>query len=120
MTPDLATLIERLEKASGPDPLLDKDIHLEVFTTITLPDCPAYTGSSDAALPEEVGAYIEVTGPRKYLNIPTTVPNYWRVEMIFGNSPPYNTVVAWAATEPLARRAASLRARLELTKGVRS
>lgn len=43
-------LIERLERAEGPDRELDAAINLEVFTQMAMPDPPRYTASIDAAL----------------------------------------------------------------------
>lgn len=63
---EIEKLIERLEKLTGPCRGVDKDIHLEVFTQITLPDCPAYTKSIDCALtlaPEGVRANITTPDP---------------------------------------------------------
>lgn len=51
--------------------------------------------------PEE--PYWEISGPRKYLNIPTSVPNYWRAAMTFGSFPGYKTVVGWGSTEEAAK-----------------
>lgn len=47
--------------------------------------------------------YWEISGPRKYLNIPTVVPDRWRAEMTFGAFPDYKTVVAWGPTEEAAK-----------------
>ena len=71
-----------------------------------------YTRSLDAALtlvPE--GAFVEVNGPRKYLNIPTVVPNFWLAKVWHG--PQFHAARhdGWGATEPLARCIAALRAR---------
>ncbi len=49
-TSSLSHLIERLEKATGPDRELDASINLEVFSQIALPDAPQYTSSIDAAM----------------------------------------------------------------------
>lgn len=69
-----------------------------------------------AALTERVlpGHYIEVSGPRKYLNIPTPVPNYWKAVLSSGQHG-FSGVdwIAWAPTEPAARLAALLRALAE-------
>lgn len=40
----------------------------------------------------------QISGPRKYLNIPTQVPDKWRAEMTFGSFPDYKTVVGWGPT----------------------
>jgi hypothetical protein len=78
-----------------------------------LRSCPSYTASLDAALAlcERVrpGAWIMLSGPRKYLNIPTPVPNYWlAVVDVF---PPQAR--GWGATLPLALLAALLRTLIE-------
>lgn len=70
---------------------------------------PAYSTSLDAAMslvPE--GWWREIKGPRKYLNIPTSIPNYWSVslESWEGN----NSATGWAATPALALVIASLKA----------
>ncbi len=77
---------------------------------------PPYTSLIDAGLPVDLQACWEITGPRKYLNIPTTVPNYWRAEITFGHFPNHRRETSWAATEALARRAAELKALLALAK----
>lgn len=43
--------------------------------------------------------YWEISGPRKYLNIPTTVPDRWRAEVTVGEFPDYRTFVGWGPTE---------------------
>lgn len=71
------------------------------------------TSSLDAAVtlvPE--GAWRETNGPRRYLNIPTPVPNYWHCEISLWK-PTYGDFHGWAATEAMAICAASLRARAE-------
>lgn len=47
--------------------------------------------------------YWEVSGPRKYLNIPTPAPDHWQAKVTFGMFPRYQTVEAWGATEATAR-----------------
>jgi hypothetical protein len=47
--------------------------------------------------------YWEISGPRKYLNIPTPSPDYWRAAMTYGEFPDYKTVVGWGATEEAAK-----------------
>jgi hypothetical protein len=69
---------------------------------------PRYTASLDAALalvPERL--FLCLDGPRKYLNIPTPVPNYWRA--CLGYSPELR---GWGATPALALCAAALKARM--------
>lgn len=80
-----------------------------------------YTTSLDAvaALAERVlpGHYTEVSGPRKYLNIPTPVPNYWKCVLSSGQHG-FSGVdwIAWAPTECAARLAAILRAKAKDTQ----
>jgi hypothetical protein len=50
--------------------------------------------------------YWEISGPRKYLNIPSPVPDRWRAAMTYGEFPNYKTVTAWGPTEAAAREAA--------------
>lgn len=52
MTGQLKELIERLEKATGPDPYLDLDIsnHVSPDDDATILTSPSYTASIDAAL----------------------------------------------------------------------
>lgn len=68
--------------------------------------CPAVSTSLDAALAlvERVrpDAYIELSGPRKYLNIPTPVPNKWLAKL--------DDFRGWAATPAAALLAALLKA----------
>lgn len=64
--------------------------------------CPKLTASIDAAvaLVEKMlpGAFREMTGPRRYLNIPTPVPAKFRSE-IFHDA---GSAVAWHDHEPIA------------------
>ena len=66
---------------------------------------PPLTASLDAALAlvERVrpGAWIEMSGPRKYLNIPAPVPNRWRVEV--------DERIGWGSTLAIALLIALLR-----------
>jgi hypothetical protein len=114
-----AGLIAKLEKAEGPSRELDALIALASGWTVHHGDnwigphgqivVPAYTASLDAAMtlvPE--GEWVELSGPRKYLNIPLPVPNHWRAEA--GN-------IGWGATAPLALCTAALRARLLRNQG---
>lgn len=124
----LQGLLERVEKEHGPDRSLDGAIYIE-FTIpkerigrvdqsdgvvgwhpndapyVSAVDVPKYTASIDAALAlaERVSpGWIEVNGPRKYLNIPTPVPNHWRAEV--------SGWTGWGHTAPLAILSALLRA----------
>lgn len=63
-------------------------------------------------------AYWEISGPRRYLNIPTPVPNRWRAAVTYGNYPNVSTVIGWGATEDEAktdaqRQAAALGSRAD-------
>jgi len=70
---------------------------------------PKFTASLDAAmtlLPQD--PWVEVKGPRKYLNIPSPVPNKWSAHVTQWGHP--DDAMGWAATPALALCAASLRA----------
>ena len=132
---NFSEIIERLERAEGPD----REIDAEVFTIAGMPlpdeflnrrvgiawdmeqncfvadimadfqvrfDHPHYTASLDAAiglvermLPE---CYRELSGPRKYLNIPTSVPNRFRAEITTNSGFQSSTAVGWGKYEPIA------------------
>lgn len=47
--------------------------------------------------------YWEISGPRKYLNIPTQVPDHWRAELTFGQFTNSQTVIGWGPTEEAAK-----------------
>jgi len=49
----------------------------------------------------------EISGPRKYLNIPTPVPDRWCAKLTFGRFPKYQTVEGWGPTEQDARESAT-------------
>ena len=126
-------LIARLDVATGPDQILDRDIELYrghcikhpdtkmadryVLSIYTHPDYGAgqgylpaqFTGSIDAAMtlvPE--GWYIELKGPRAYLHLPVNSPNYWSAHMSSFNYE--NMATGWGATPSLAICIAALRA----------
>lgn len=119
-------LIRALEAATGPDTALAFSIAFHEGWTRNdrghwvRPDGsemaaghwpPNYTGSVNAActLVTE-GHFWEVSGPRRYLGIPTPVPNYWCANLtIFDGR--HMTFGGWGATEALARCIAALRAR---------
>lgn len=71
--------------------------------------CTQFTLSIDAALtlvPE--GLWHEIKGPRRYLNIPSPVPNYWSAHLsAFDHT---GDRMGWGATPALAICAAALRA----------
>lgn len=71
---------------------------------------PAFTASLDAAMtlvPSD--PWLEIRGPRKYLNIPTRSPNFWSANVSCWNHEGQKT--GWGATPALALTAAALRAR---------
>lgn len=121
MTPILSDVIAECERAVCGSPELDamiaEAIGWQSDRDNDLGFPPPWTRSLDAALPEEASGWWQITGPRKYLYIPDTVPNYWRACFVFGERLPYQDVRAWAATEPLARRSCALRARAILAEG---
>jgi hypothetical protein len=116
----MTDLIARLEAATEGSRELDAYVARAVGINVTYSneitpepcgddDCylPNYTTSIDAALAlierKLPGSYIDLSGPRKYLHIPTPAPNHWRAEIraqSFG----------WGATAPLALVLAILRA----------
>lgn len=72
-------------------------------------DPKPYTSSIDAAMglvPPD--SWHEIKGPRKYLNIPTPVPNYWSAHLARWNHE--GDAMGWGATPALALTAAALRA----------
>lgn len=121
--PDLADLIARCEQAEGPDP----GLHALIARALGWQECagawresgsaewsmslPRWTESLDAALPGDDDGYWEISGPRRYLHIPSPVPNYWQATFTLWD--PMREYRGWGATEALARRAASLRARAQ-------
>ena len=111
----MTDLLTRLENAKDGNRELDWAIRDQVCADageISSHIAPHYTTSLDAALPWERECYWEISGPRKYLNIPSPVPNYWRaicrreVKALY-----WKDYEGWGATEALARRIAALRAR---------
>ena len=116
MPGDLDSLIARLEAAAHGSFDLDREIWEYVAgddaSKLDLP--PAYSVSLAPEIAGDGDGYWEVSGPRRYLNIPSPVPNYWRAEFTFGKPFKFQTVVGWGATEALARRIASLKARASL------
>lgn len=122
MTSPLTTLISALEQAKEPSRELDMAIidalgrdprewgepHQRGYD----PKATYFTASLDAKLPNEDQGYWEITGARRYLEIPTSVPNRWRAEFW-----PYAdkglakaSYIGWGATEAVARRIAALKA----------
>lgn len=123
----LRDLLVRVEKATGPDRELDADIHeafaprpdsfrREGFEWID-PKMPSvrfapdrFTASIDTvmALVEKrfPRVFLELSGPRRYLNIPTPVPNVWRAELSWDHG------TGWGSTMPLAILSALLRSEI--------
>lgn len=123
-----ADIIRRLEEAEGPS----RELNLAIFRAVhpeyddyvegrgglvhpddgedqrVLSDIrwPAYTASLDAAIAlverKLPGCYREISGPRKYLNIPSPVPNRFLAEITTGGG--FNSYRAngWGASEPIA------------------
>jgi hypothetical protein len=140
MTSDIQSLLSRLKAATEGSRELDMDIRCAIglpdtfcyhkvvcwhrkadgwwdcetddgFLHFEAADTPHYTTSVDAALSHEADGFWEISGPRKYLHIPTESPNRWRA--VFWYGPEFNAkqYEGWGATEALARRVAALRAR---------
>ena len=72
-----------------------------------------YTGLQEAALAllNLDDSWLELKGPRRYLNIPTPVPNYWSASVSRWNHE--GQVMGWGANPALALCAAALRSRSE-------
>lgn len=116
---DLLELAARAESATGPDRELDVAIHIALDVpngnraenvSKLGPFGPAYTASIDAAMslvPE--GAWLELKGPRRYLHIPTSSPNFWSAYLASFNHE--GDRMRWGATPALAIVASALRAR---------
>ena len=78
---------------------------------------PRWTQSIDAALKLiSPDWWLEIKGPRKYLNIPSPVPNYWSVQIATWNHE--SDVMGWGKTIPLAICIAALKARARQTSGL--
>lgn len=113
MSNDMRALIARIEAATGPEWMLDRAISDAINYMGGTNYTPAFSASTDAITLNIDSGYWEISGPRRYLNIPTPVPNYWRAELSWFDKAS-QPVVGWGATEALARRAAELRARLAM------
>ena len=103
---ELLALAERVEQ-EGPSVRLKLDILAACEVPLygpphSLPDPCASLDAAVTLVPE--GAWVELSGPRKYLNIPTSVPNHWRAAVGDRHR------VGWAATPAAALTAAALRA----------
>ena len=125
-------LIERLEALSGPCRECDEAIADALFERsqfAQLADAPIptgcqmwwqdgqecsalrYTHSIDAAMTLTKGweMWLELKGPRKYLTIPTPVPNYWSANLESWNHETQK--MGWGATTAIALCIAALKAR---------
>jgi hypothetical protein len=105
---ELLELAAKIEAATGPDISLDMEISDATGVWQRLPTWKEFrpTESLDAAMQlVPAGEFLNVDGPRKYLNIPTPVPNVWRA--CIGFAP---THIGWGETPALALCSASLKA----------
>jgi hypothetical protein len=105
----VSTLLELAERCEREGPSQELDISICDAIDIAW-DGRAFSSSLDAAVslvPE--GAWRETNGPRRYLNIPSPVPNYWHTEVTTWD--PTRMSHGWAATEAMSICAAALRAR---------
>ncbi len=101
----LADLIQRLEKATGPSRELDRSIGEFLKVWHPMDDLPAlaYSASLDAKLPDEDDGYWRIEGPYAGKWVAIFTPASSTTAAV-----EYKGV---AATEALARRIASLRAK---------
>lgn len=129
MSAEMETLAARVEALAGPDRAVDcliwcatAESHFEYHggecvlavqggfaARLDWKELPHPTASLDAAMtlvPDD--PWIEIKGPRKYLNIPTTVPNIWSANVSQWNHE--GQAMGWGATPALALTAACLRA----------
>lgn len=139
MTPDLATLIERLEKATGPDKILDCAIHYDALgfcRHVNLDETGAQsdTGFTCAQCGADSWGNKGNLGQRLYESVPTYTASIdaaltlvkddsWTIADHDDNGKYFAMVgdhECLGANPAIALCIASLRARLELTKGVRS
>lgn len=137
---DLRAVIERVEKLDGPCPEVDgiiakhfgeipidarwmtENIYGEPdavwvsggYGAYEFHDPERYTASLDAAIAlcDRVlpGNYREITGPRKYLNIPTPVPGKFRAQLTTDAGIKSYRSIGWGETEAIALLLATLRA----------
>lgn len=89
--------------------------HAERLGIANKSDVPAYSASVDAALSliERVlkDPHHTLSGPAKYLNIPTPIPNYWWAEIVH-DFPGKTGRRGWGAAPALALLAALLEAKI--------
>lgn len=114
------TLLELADRCEGEEASRDLDIaianylsryHYEWWRDRAGPS--NFTHSLDAAVTlVPAGAWREISGPRRYLNIPSPVPNYWRAEVTTWE--PRRESRGWGSTEAMSICAAALRARAAL------
>lgn len=80
---------------------------------------PKFTGSIDAAVTlVPAGSWRETNGPRRSINIPSPVPNFWRCEVTEWTL--RRDFIGWAATESMAICAAALKARAALAEQIQA
>jgi hypothetical protein len=112
---EILALAEKVERMTEPESVeaayLERDIYRVASNNpdAEVLDAPRYLISLDAAMslvPE--GASLDLSGPRRYLNIPTPVPNYWSAKIFTHDGSGPHT--KWGATPALALTAAALRA----------
>jgi hypothetical protein len=84
--------------------LIERDGALVLMNSLRVPHL---TSSVDAALSHEAEGFWEIYGPYKY----PPAPNRWRAVFWYGPERAHVPYQGWGATEALARRIASLRAR---------
>ena len=131
----LSPLLRKLSEATGPDRELDALVWCAVYHPESVPfydgamlrfsadgkppfdfvhddKIKSYTSSVDVVLylvtAKLPGAWIDITGPRKFLIIPTPVPNYWRAIIEASGGP--DETIGWGATPALALCIALLKA----------
>lgn len=123
MTTDLITRIEQAGEEEQ-HPLLDfawRKLRGDEYTRTGINlfyrfrdmlDAHAYLSAAEMLVPDHDDRWLEIKGPRKYLNIPTPSPNYWSALLAtFSNE---RHVTGWGATPALALAAACLKAHGEM------
>jgi len=122
-------LIQRLQDATEGSRELDLDLWWECKanrcsanqpmpedyrqSNLRMNDAPRYTTSIDAAMTLVApNTWHEIKGPRKYLHIPTSVPNKWSANLESWNHE--KQAMGWGATPALAICIASLKAKEQI------
>lgn len=90
----------------GIDCTVSEETHERWVTFERKIDAGAYLDAAMMLVPE--GWHIEIKGPRKYLNIPSPVPNYWSANVETWSHEVQK--MGWGATPALALCAAIARA----------